>query len=159
MVVYDKELERTLRARKLAFETATKQSGHEWHEIDLAPVFAEWMAQDDYRDEYFASPEDLQLKLDAEFPDYVAQRLRERLTQPDVRATSVVAVFGVGAIFGFARISHILNLVESDIRGRLVVFFLDSTRITVTACSMRATVGIISPYLSPSTVKEDTHEN
>ena len=123
MVVYDKELERTLRARKLAFETATKQSGHEWHEIDLAPVFAEWMAQDDYRDEYFASPEDLQLKLDAEFPDYVAQRLRERLTQPDVRATSVVAVFGVGAIFGFARISHILNLVESDIRGRLVVFF------------------------------------
>ncbi len=123
MVVYDKELERTLRARKLAFETATKQAGHEWHEIDLASGFAEWMAQDDYREEYFASPEDLQLKLDAEFPDYVAERLRERLTQPDATETSVVAVFGVGAIFGFARVSHILKIVEGDIRGRLVVFF------------------------------------
>ena len=123
MIVYDKELERTLRARKLAFETATNQAGHEWYEIDLAGIFAEWMAQDEYRDEYFASPEDLQLKLDAEFPEYVAERICERLTQPDVTETSVVAVFGVGAIFGFARASQILKLVESDIRGRLVIFF------------------------------------
>ena len=30
MVVYDKELERTLRARMLAFETATREAGHDW---------------------------------------------------------------------------------------------------------------------------------
>ena len=123
MIVYDKELERTLRARKLAFETATREAGHEWYEIDLAGIFAEWMAQDDYRNEYFASPEDLRLKLDAEFPEYVAERISERLTQPDVTETSVVAVFGVGAIFGFARASQILKIVEGDIRGRLVIFF------------------------------------
>ena len=123
MVVYDKELERTLRARKVAFENATKQAAHEWHEIDLASVFAEWMAQDNYRNEYFVSPEDLQLKLDAEFADYVAERLCELLNQPGVTETSVVGVFGVGAIFGFARISQILKMVENDIRGRLVVFF------------------------------------
>ena len=123
MIVYNKELERTLRARKVAFENATKQAGHEWHEMDLASVFAEWMAQDDYRNEYFASPEDLQLKLDAEFADYVAERLSELLNQPGVDETSVVGVFGVGAIFGFARISQILKMVENDIRGRLVVFF------------------------------------
>ena len=123
MVVYDKELERTLRARKLAFETATRQAGHEWHEVDLSRVFAEWMAQDDYRDEYFVSPEDLQLKLDAEFAEYVAERLSEQLTQSGVTETSVVAVFGVGTIFGFVHISQILKAVENDIRGRLVVFF------------------------------------
>ena len=123
MVVYDKELERTLRARKLAFETATRQAGHEWHEVDLSRIFAEWMAQDDYRDEYFVSPEDLQLKLDAEFAEYVAERLSEQLTQLGVTETSVVAVFGVGTIFGFAHISQILKAVENDIRGRLVVFF------------------------------------
>lgn len=123
MVVYDKELERTLRARKLAFETATKQAGHDWHEIDLAPAFADWMAADDYRDEYFASPDDLHLKLEAEFPNYVAERLRSQLCHPDVTDTSVVAVLGVGALFGFARISQILKAVEADIRGRLVVFF------------------------------------
>ena len=32
-------------------------------------------------------------------------------------------MFGVGAIFGFARISQILKIVEGDIRGRLLVFF------------------------------------
>ena len=79
MVVYDKELERTLRARTLAFETATREAGHDWRETDLADVFAEWMASDDYRDEYFASPEDLHLKLEAEFPAFVAERLRHVL--------------------------------------------------------------------------------
>ncbi len=123
MVVYDKELERTLRARKLAFETASREAGHDWQEIDLASAFADWMASDDYRDEYFVSPDDLQLKLDAEFPEFVANCLRETLRKPEVTPGTVVAVFGVGALFGFARISQILKTVEADIRGRLVVFF------------------------------------
>lgn len=123
MVVYDKDLERTLRARKLAFETATREAGHDWHEVDLSTAFAEWMAADDYQDEYFASPEDLRLKLDAEFPEYVAERLREVFRKSEVTANSVVAVLGVGSLFGFARISEILKKVEADIQGRLVVFF------------------------------------
>jgi Domain of unknown function (DUF1788) len=123
MVVYDKELERTLRARKLAFETATRQAGHNWYEVDVSSTFAEWMAADDYREEYFASPEDLQLKLDAEFPEFVAARLRETLRKPEVTADTVVAVLGVGSLFGFARISQVLKKVEADIQGRLVVFF------------------------------------
>ena len=68
MLVYDKELERTLRARKVAFETATRQAGHDWHEVDVADAFAAWMAADEYREEYFASPEDLQLKLASRVP-------------------------------------------------------------------------------------------
>ena len=104
MVVYDKELERTLRARVLAFETATREAGHDWRE-------------------YFRSPEDLQLKLDAEFPEFVAERLRVELQKSDVTPNTVVAVLGVGALFGFARISQVLKIVEADIRGRLVVFF------------------------------------
>jgi hypothetical protein len=82
MLVYDKELERTLRARKVAFETATRQAGHDWHELDMSEAFAAWMAADDYREEYFAAPEDLQLKLQAEFPEYVAERLRAVLKRP-----------------------------------------------------------------------------
>jgi len=123
MVVYDKELERTLRARKLAFETATREAGHDWREIDLADAFAQWMAADDYRDEYFASPEDLQLKLEAEFPAYVADRVRAVLRQPDVTENSVVAILGAGSLFGLARISQVLRMIEGDIKGRVVVFF------------------------------------
>lgn len=123
MVVYDKEMERTLRARKLAFETATRETGHDWRELDVSDAFARWMAQDDYREEYFASPDDLHLKLEAEFPEYVAGRICEVLNRADVNENSVVALFGVGALFGFTRMSHILKLVEGDIKGRLVVFF------------------------------------
>jgi hypothetical protein len=123
MVVYDKELERTLRARKVAFETAARQAGRDWYELDISNSFAAWMAADDYREEYFASPEDLQLKLQAEFSEYVAERLRAELTSAGVTDNSVVALFGVGTLFGFARLSHILQMVEADIQGRLVVFF------------------------------------
>lgn len=123
MLVYDKELERTLHARRVAFETATRQAGHDWHEMDISDAFAAWMSADDYREEYFASPEDLQLKLQAEFPEYVADRVRAMLTREEVTENSVVALLGVGALFGFARLSHILKLVEADIKGRLVVFF------------------------------------
>lgn len=123
MLVYDKELERTLRARKKAFETATLQAGHDWYEVDVTDAFATWMAANDYREEYFASPQDLQLNLEAEFAEYVAERFRQTLTRPDVTETSVVAVFGVGALFGFTRVSQVLKMVETDIRGRLAVFF------------------------------------
>jgi hypothetical protein len=121
LVIYDKELERALLARKQLFELATRETGHEWFEVNIADSFAQWMAAGEYRDAYFESPEDLQLKLDSEFAEYVAARIRETLEKAE--ATSVVAAFGVGALFGFARASRVLKLIEPYIRGRLVVFF------------------------------------
>ncbi|MCA3011280.1 MAG: DUF1788 domain-containing protein, partial [Myxococcaceae bacterium] len=75
------------------------------------------------RDAYFESPEDLQLKLKDEFPEYAAEKLREVLTSPDVSETSVVAMFGAGSLYGFTHVSEVLKRVERDVRGRLVVFF------------------------------------
>jgi hypothetical protein len=123
MVAYDKEMERVLRARKGEFETRTRAAGHDWHEVDVTAAFAGWIASDEYREAYFESPDDLRLKLDAEFSDYVADRIRAVLTQPDVTENSVIAVFGVASLFGFARVSEVLKLVEGDVKGRLAVFF------------------------------------
>lgn len=123
LVVYDKELERTLLARKQLFELATRETGHEWFEINVADSFARWMAADEYRDAYFESPDDLKLKLESEFAEYVAGRIRPILEQPEATSGSVVAVFGVAALFGFTRVSRILKLLEPYVRGRLVVFF------------------------------------
>lgn len=124
MIVYDREMERILRARKLLFETATRDAGHQWREVDLTDAFAKWMASDDYREAYFECPEDLSLKLDShEFRDFLADRIRAALGADDVNEATVVAVIGVGTIFGFAKLSEVLREVERDIRGRLVVFF------------------------------------
>jgi len=123
MVVYDKELERMLRARKQEFENKTSEAGHDWLEIDVADSFAKWMAADEYREAYFESPDDLQLKLEAEFAEYVADLIRAVLKRSDVTENSVVAVLGVGALFGFTRVSKVLKLLEADIHGRLVIFF------------------------------------
>jgi hypothetical protein len=123
MVAYDKELERVLRARKGEFETRTKAAGHDWYEVDLTTAFATWLAADEYREAYFESPEDLQFKLDAEFPEYVAEKILAVLRNPEVAENSVVAVLGVASLFGLARVSQVLKLVEAEVRGRLVVFF------------------------------------
>jgi len=123
MLVYDKELERTLRARKKAFETATQVADHKWIEVDITNAFASWMADDEYREAYFEAPEDLRLKLEAEFAQYVADQICIRLDMPEADASSVIAAFGSGSLFGLARVSQVLKLVEHKIKGRLVVFF------------------------------------
>jgi hypothetical protein len=122
-IVYNKTDERKLRCRLELFEMATREAGHPWRICDLTQAFARWMAAIDYRDSYFESPEDLGLKLDDDFLDYVAGGLRDVLTTPDVDDQSVVGIFGIASLFGFARVSDLMARVERDIRGRLVVFF------------------------------------
>ena len=122
-IVYDKADERRLRARKELFTLATVEADHTWHECDLTRVFAQWMANTEYRERYFESPEDLELKLEDDFLEHVAERVRDVLTAPEVDENSVVGVNGIASLFGFFRVSELMKEVERDIRGRLVVFF------------------------------------
>lgn len=123
MVVYDKDQERVLLARKEAFAMATRDERHEWLEINIADSFAQWMALEEYREAYFESPEDLQMKLEVDFAAYVAGRVRAILDRPEADKHSVAAVFGAGALFGFTHVSQVLKLLEPSIKGRLLVFF------------------------------------
>lgn len=122
-VVYDKNDERKLRARRQLFEIATVNAGHRWHAFDFTDAFPAWMGADDYRDAYFESPEDLRMKLDNEFVGYSADQLRKALTGPHVDEDTVVGVFGAACLYGFTRVSLVLKEVERDIRGRLALFF------------------------------------
>lgn len=122
-VVYDKTDERKLRAKRREFEMRTRDAGHKWLEVDLTDSFPLWMAQDEYRDAYFESPEDLSLKLQSEYVEFAANQLRDVLLGADVDEETVVGVFGSASLYGFSRISEVLKHVEGDIRGRLVLFF------------------------------------
>ena len=122
-VVYDKADERRLRARKDLFAMATAEAGHSWLECDLTRVFAQWMAATEYRDSYFESPEDLELKLEDDFLEHVAGRVREVLTSSEADENSVVGIYGIASLFGFVRVSELMKDIERDIRGRVVVLF------------------------------------
>jgi hypothetical protein len=121
LVVYEKELERSLRARIGEFEQATRRSDHGWKLVDCTRWFAEWMAGDEYREAYFEDPELLGMKLAGEFRPHVAERLSSELDAAD--DDCVVAVLGVASLYGFLRVSELIRSVEQSIHGRLVVFF------------------------------------
>ena len=121
IVVYAKERERALRYRIEEFEEATRNAGHGWTMVDATRWFAEWMAADDYRDEYFEEPELLEMKLEGEFKEEAAKRLSSALEEAD--EDTVVALVGASSLYGFLRVSELIQSVETSIRGRLAIFF------------------------------------
>jgi hypothetical protein len=121
LVVYEKELERTLRARIGEFEQATRRSGHNWKLVNCTGWFAEWLAADEYREAYYDDPSLLGMKLEGEFRPEACNRLGAELESAD--DNTVVAVLGVASLYGFVRVSELIRSVEQSIRSRLVVFF------------------------------------
>lgn len=121
MVVYDKDLERVFRARKVVFQQATTAAGHGWEEVDCTRMFSLWIAAEKYREAYFESPDDLSMKLEGAFLPHVASQVRTVLARAD--ENKVVALTGVASLYGFLRVSELIRSVEPDIRGRLAVFF------------------------------------
>jgi hypothetical protein len=121
-VIYDKTDERRIRARIGEFELATKGAGHGWQLIDLTNSFPHWMAGEEYRESYFRSPKDLGILLPG-FIEQVIQDLNAALAMDEATTNSVVAVMGVASLFGFGRVSDVIEAVAKNIRGRLLVFF------------------------------------
>ena len=123
--VYDKADELRLRANIDEFALATQQAGKQWMLIDITNAFPEWMAAQEYRDAYFESPEDLAGYQTGELTEFLAalsQRLKERVLA-EAGPDTVVALLGVGSIFGLARVSTLVESFKDAVPGRLLVFF------------------------------------
>lgn len=120
--VYDKNDERRLRARVGEFEVITKRAGHGWRLVDLTDAFSRWMAAQEYRESYFETPEDLELLL-PEFEQTVVYQIKTELEHSETNEDTVVAVQGIACLFGFTKVSSVINKVASSVRGRLLVFF------------------------------------
>jgi len=121
MLIYEKELERQLRAKLLEFEQVTKTADHGWLLVNLTSAFAEWMGGMKYREEYFERPDDIRLKLDSSFLRHVSDLIKAQLSL--TTENDVVALLGAGSLFGFLRLSDVIKEVEQKVQGRLVVFF------------------------------------
>lgn len=120
-VVYPKEEELKLRHRLPEFEYAVTNSGHHWHLLDVTHSFAEWMADQDYKEAYFGNPEFLESNY-IYFAEELAEKLKAEFNdQQD--ANSMVALMGCGALFGFASVSGLVKEIAKTVQGRLVIFF------------------------------------
>lgn len=123
--VYDKADELRLRANVEEFALTTQQAGKRWLLVDLTNAFPHWMSAQEYRDAYFESPEDLAGYQSGELTEFVADLTASLKTQiaeqsgPD----TVVALMGVGALFGLARVSSVVEGIKDSVEGRLLVFF------------------------------------
>lgn len=121
-IVHDKTDERRIRARLGDFELATKRANHGWIHVDLTNAFPKWMAEEEYRDSYFEDPDDLDSVL-PDFKAHVIEILDRVITSSEATESAVVAVSGVACLFGFTRVSEVIESVAPRIKGRLVVFF------------------------------------
>lgn len=122
-VVYDPAQERRLRFRLSEFESATVAAKRRWIHVDLTDAFAIWMAAQRHREQYFARPELAMYALRQFREEGVEQVLRSALAGPGADAQTVVAVTGIGSLFGLVRASEVIDAVTPQIQGRLVVFF------------------------------------
>lgn len=120
--IYDPEQERRVRLRVDEFALATNQAGHGWRLVDITDAFHRWMEDEEYRDAYFEDPELLADRM-PEFSSFVAEEVITTLTTEGVTEHDVVAVLGVGSLFGLTRVSALVEAVAPSIRGRMLVFF------------------------------------
>jgi len=120
--VYNEQHERALRARIDEFELETTRTGHSWFSFDLTHTFAEWLADQRYVKKYFREPELLENLL-PKYRDYLTRQFGEFIDTNNPDADSVVAVTGVGSLFGLLKVRSIVDEFAPKVPGRLLVFF------------------------------------
>lgn len=120
--VYDEDCERRLRASMGGFEAATREAGHGWAEFDLTDTFAEWLSGQLYASEYFENPEYLDMLL-PNYLDYVLEGFEKFVSEKGVGPGGVVAVTGLGSLFGFLKVNAVVEKISPMVDGRLLVFF------------------------------------
>lgn len=120
--VYGETEELRLRARIDEFEIATRQAGHEWAVFDVTDSFAEWMAAQKYAKSYFQKP-DLLPSLKDRYLAHIVDGFKAFINDRGVGSNAVVAVKGVGSLFGFLKVKEVVDRLAPLVSGKLLIFF------------------------------------
>lgn len=120
--VYPEYTERRFQANIGEFELATKQADHGWARYDMSDTFSSWLGSQKYKTKYFRSPESLG-NLTKKFPNFIKAQFTEFCSSHVIGSKDVVAVSGIGTLFGFVKVKEIIELIAPLVPGRLVVFF------------------------------------
>lgn len=122
MCVYDEQDELKFRAIKDEFAIATNQSNHNWVEYDLTDIFPKWLMSNPNAQKCFVKPY-LFPSLLHTFRNFIVNDFQNFINNHSVDPNSVVALTGVGTLFGFIKVKEMLEAISPLVKGRLVVFF------------------------------------
>lgn len=120
--VYNEVEERNIRAKVDEFELVTRQAGHEWAFFDLTDTFAIWLASQRYAQSYYQKPHVLPTLL-PKYLAYITDEFKAFLQKKDIGSNTVVALLGVGSLFGFLKVKEVVDKFAPLIQGRLLVLF------------------------------------
>lgn len=120
--VYHETEERWLRAKIDEFEIVTRQAGHDWAIFDLTDTFANWLVSQRYAKSYFQKPHLLSPLL-PKYLKFITQELATFLQKNEIGKDSVVAITGVGSLFGFQKVKDVVDQFAPLVKGRLLIFF------------------------------------
>ena len=119
--VYPPAEERRVRARLPQFETMTLEAGHGWSSVDLTGLLPKWLGEHKYREAIFKKPQDL--RVGNQLENLAVYAVKDACSREDANPNSVVAVTGLASLFDFMKVSSLIDRVEDDVRGRLLVLF------------------------------------
>jgi len=120
--VYPENDELRIRALLGEFELTTREAGHDWLGFDLTDTFAHWMAEQKYAKSYFAAPARLSTLLHR-YRDWLEARFLASLQAAGAGPNHVVALYGVGSLFGFLKVKELVDRLAPHVSGRLMVLF------------------------------------
>lgn len=120
--VYSEHEELRLRAKVDEFEITTRDAGHEWALFDLTNTFSDWIAGQRYATSYFQKPHLLKPLL-PKYKSYIADQFKLFLDHTAATDNHVIALQGVGSLFGFTKVKDVVDELAPLVSGRLLVFF------------------------------------
>ncbi|MDD3622330.1 MAG: DUF1788 domain-containing protein [Methanofollis sp.] len=120
--MYNEKDELNLRGKIDEFEIVTRDSGHGWAEFDLTDTFAGWLSGEKYAKSYFQRP-DLLSSLMPRYLRYIEEGFIKFLRENAVTSNTVIALKGVGSLFGFLKVRAVTDRLAPLVEGKLLVFF------------------------------------
>ena len=103
------------------FEMATRNANRKWLLISLNDYFTNWLSNHDYKEAFFEEPEYISDALQSEFREYIINKINKELT--DNSENTLLVLKDASAIFGFIKLSEVVQDVSNKIKGRLMVLF------------------------------------
>ena len=120
--IYNEKDELNLRSRVDEFAIETRDAGHDWLTFDFTNTFADWLIGQKYGSQYFKKP-NLLMSAVSGYADYLQREFDTSLNNKNADDNTVVALTGVGSLFGFLKVSDVIASFAPLVTGRLVVFF------------------------------------